>query len=84
MENELQSTNLPSDMLSVWDSFKVQHRTIVDTKIRPGTSQCLTEASKELATWYQNHIVENFEERVIKYLLYKLRTTFVVSTHKTI
>ncbi|GAA5803229.1 hypothetical protein HPULCUR_008706 [Helicostylum pulchrum] len=79
----IQSNNLPSDMLSVWDSFKAQHRTIMyNAALKPGLSQCLTEACTELATSYQNHTVENFETRVIKFLTYKLPITFVVSSHK--
>ncbi|KAI9247915.1 hypothetical protein EDC94DRAFT_589625 [Helicostylum pulchrum] len=75
----IQSNNLPSDMLSVWDSFKAQHRTIMyNAVLKPGLLQCLTEACTELATSYQNHTVENFETRVIKFLTYKLPITFVV------
>ncbi|GAA5794871.1 hypothetical protein HPULCUR_000219 [Helicostylum pulchrum] len=77
--------NLPSDMLSVWDLFKAQHRTIMyNAVLRPGSSQCLTKACTELATSYHNRIVENFETRVIKFLTYKLQITFVNMDYATI
>lgn len=48
-----QSDNIPSDILSVWDSFTSQHRTVVyNTTIKPGSSQYLAEACVGLLTCY--------------------------------
>ncbi|KAI9260906.1 hypothetical protein EDC94DRAFT_673704, partial [Helicostylum pulchrum] len=80
-----QSSNLPSDMLSVWNSSKAQHRTTMyNAVLKPRSLQCLTEACTELATSCHNHIVENFEIRVIKFLTYKLQITFVNMDYATI
>ncbi|KAI9275007.1 hypothetical protein EDC94DRAFT_509409, partial [Helicostylum pulchrum] len=82
--NQQENNDLPRCIFrqQFWYSIS-QHRTIMyNAVLRPGSSQCLTEACTELATSYHNHIVENFETRVIKFLTYKLQITFVVSTHK--
>jgi hypothetical protein len=74
------STNIPSDILVVWDRFRSAHRAIVyDKIIGGGASQCIAEACTELATSYQNNIVENFEERLLKYLYCKLQNIFMVN-----
>jgi hypothetical protein len=73
-------TNIPEDMLAAWDTFRVQHRTISYHKtLEAGTSQCLAEACTELATCYQNNVVENFEAHLLKFLVYQLQHTFTVS-----
>jgi hypothetical protein len=73
-------TNLPEDMLTIWNTFKAEHRNIVyDRKLTEGASQCLAEACTGLATCYLNNIVENFEGHLMKFLMYKLQHTFMVS-----
>ncbi|KAI9250798.1 hypothetical protein EDC94DRAFT_526896, partial [Helicostylum pulchrum] len=70
------STNIPADMLEIWDIFRSEHTNIVyDKTMEVGDSQCLSEACTELATSYQNNVVENFGAR----LYYLLQNTFYVS-----
>jgi len=73
------STNIPSDILVVWNRFRSTHRTIVyEKKIEGGASQCIAEVCTEIATGYQNNIVENFEAHLLKYLYYQLQNIFKV------
>lgn len=77
------STNMPADILSVWGPFKTDHGDIVfKKKLQAGASQCLAEACTELATSYQNCIVETFEDRLLRYFYYRLQNIFVVSKRK--
>ncbi|KAI8979691.1 hypothetical protein BDF20DRAFT_940718, partial [Mycotypha africana] len=50
----------------------------VKHKLTVGYSQCLTEAAKELNASYSNSIVERFEQRLTKFITYKLRTILPV------
>ena len=78
------STNLPPNMNAVWDAFRSVYPSIVYNKVlAPGTSQCLAEACNELATSYQNSIVEGFEERLLNFLYYRLQHIFMVSNRNT-
>ncbi|KAI8971765.1 hypothetical protein BDF20DRAFT_948019 [Mycotypha africana] len=51
---------------------------VVKHKLTVGYSHCLTEAAKELSVSYTNSIVERFEQRLTKFLTYKLRTMLPV------
>lgn len=74
------STNLPPNMITVWNVFKSSYNSIVyDQTLSSGTSQCLSEACTELATNYQNNIVEHFESRLTYFLYYRLQNIFMVS-----
>ncbi|KAI9267254.1 hypothetical protein EDC94DRAFT_515544, partial [Helicostylum pulchrum] len=74
------STNIPANMLAIWDTFRSEHTNIVyDKTMEAGASQCLSEACTELATSYQNNVVENFEARLLNYIYYLLQNTFNVS-----
>lgn len=51
-------------------------------KVQAGGPQCITEVSIELATTYQNAVVENFDRHLIKYIKYRLHNLFLVSDNK--
>ncbi|GAA5807059.1 hypothetical protein MFLAVUS_000409 [Mucor flavus] len=79
------SVSLPQQLLSSFDQFKRQHRSILYTeKLLPGISQCVTEACTELATSYTNNIVENFENHLLYFLRYKLQDLFMFMPKKII
>ncbi|GAA5808627.1 hypothetical protein MFLAVUS_002019 [Mucor flavus] len=79
------SVSLLQQLLSSFDQFKRQHRSILYTeKLLPGISQCVTEACTELATSYTNNIVENFENHLLYFLRYKLQDLFMFMPKKII
>lgn len=74
------STNMPPNMVAVWNVFQSQYNSIVyHQQIAGGTSQCLAEACTELATSYHNNMVEHFESRLLYFLYYRLQNIFMVS-----
>jgi hypothetical protein len=81
--NERSATSnrlIPEDLQRAWRAFKESHPSIVyNNTLMPGASQCLSEYCKQLATAYQNNIVENFEARVKRHLFYVVQNLFVVS-----
>ncbi|GAA5812184.1 hypothetical protein MFLAVUS_005634 [Mucor flavus] len=79
------SVSLPQQLLSSFDQFKRQHRSILYAeKLLPGISQCVTEACTELATSYTNNIDENFENHLLYFLRYKLQDLFMFMPKKII
>ncbi|KAI8643373.1 hypothetical protein BD408DRAFT_464615 [Parasitella parasitica] len=67
--------------MELLNSFKTGNPTFAHTVTRiPGASQCISEACIEIATSYNNAIVENFEKRLMYFLTFKLQTMFVVSS----
>lgn len=71
---------LPDGFTELLNSFKTDNPTFAHTvTLIPGVSQCITEASIEITTSYNNAIVENFEKRLLYFLTFKLQTMFVVS-----
>ncbi|KAI8979512.1 hypothetical protein BDF20DRAFT_940138, partial [Mycotypha africana] len=69
---------LNDDIKNYFDDFKEKHPTIVISQsFTKGYSHCLTEAAKDISVSYTNSIVELFEQRVLKYLTYKLQNMFV-------
>lgn len=74
------STNLAPNMIEVWNVFKSFYPSIVfHQTLASGTWQCIAEASTELATAYQNNMVEHFESRLTRFLYYRLQNMFMVS-----
>ena len=74
-----------TSLVSTWDACRISFpNNVYKEKLQVGASNCLSEACTELATSYQNHIVENFESRMIKYLKYKLQHKFMVSVNLAI
>ncbi|KAI8968278.1 hypothetical protein BDF20DRAFT_801693, partial [Mycotypha africana] len=72
-------TALSEDIKQYYTDFKAKFPTIeVKHKLTVGYSHCLTEAAKELSVSYTNSIVERFEQRLTKFLTYKLRTMLPV------
>ncbi|PHZ10767.1 uncharacterized protein RHIMIDRAFT_259850, partial [Rhizopus microsporus ATCC 52813] len=60
------NVNTPADLISYWNTFKdTNPNAVYQQKLIKGASQCLTKACKELETCYNNHIVENFEQRLL-------------------
>ncbi|PHZ10663.1 uncharacterized protein RHIMIDRAFT_259501, partial [Rhizopus microsporus ATCC 52813] len=60
------NANTPADLISYWNTFKdTNPNAVYQQKLIKGASQCLTEACKELETCYNNHTVENFEQRLL-------------------
>ncbi|KAI8078178.1 uncharacterized protein B0P05DRAFT_470533, partial [Gilbertella persicaria] len=69
---------LQHGLLDYWNNFKQSHPTIIyQEKIASGVSQCISEASQQLQTVYNNHIVETFESRIYKYIFYKTQNIFI-------
>ncbi|KAI8981600.1 hypothetical protein BDF20DRAFT_999733, partial [Mycotypha africana] len=66
---------ISEQLLSSFDSFKTSYPSAV--KLFPGLSQAITEACTEIATSYTSSIVENFEEKLLYFFIYKKRTAFV-------
>lgn len=74
------SASWPTNMTRVWDAFRSFYNNIVyRQQIASGTSQCLAEACTQLATSYQNNIVEHFESRLLNFLYYRLQNIFMVN-----
>lgn len=72
--------SLQHGLLEYWNSFKRSYPTIIyGAKLPNGVSQCISEASQQLQTIYNNHVVELFESRVCKYIFYKTQNMFIVS-----
>lgn len=73
------TSTLPDGLMEAYSRFKANHPSFVRSKtLLPGVSQCITEACTEIATSYLNNIVENFEQRLLYYLKFKLQIMFVV------
>ena len=71
---------LPDEFAELLNEFKTDNPTFAHSvSLTPGVSQCITEVSTEIATSYNNAIVENFEKRLLYFLTFKLQTMFVVS-----
>ncbi|KAI8967153.1 hypothetical protein BDF20DRAFT_928839, partial [Mycotypha africana] len=76
---------ISQQLLSSFDSFKTTYPKIVfPVKLFPGLSQAITEACTEIATSYTNSIVENFEEKLLYFLIYKIQTAFVCMPWKLV
>lgn len=74
------SKSLIHGLLDYWNSFRQRHRAIIyQEKMPSGVSHCMTEACQQLQTVYNNHIVEQFESRICKYIFYKTQNVFIVS-----
>ena len=74
------SKNTSDKLMEAWDACRAAFPNMVyKAELPPGASNCLSEACTELQTSYRNHIVENFEGRLIKYLRYRLQNMFIVS-----
>ncbi|KAI7903269.1 uncharacterized protein BX663DRAFT_433818, partial [Cokeromyces recurvatus] len=72
------STVVSPNLLQQWDNFKRENpKACHAVALISGASQCLAEACTEVATSYQNAIVETFENRLIYYLRYKIQIMFV-------
>lgn len=69
----------PPAMMTKWTSFKNTYANAVyNPNLPTGASSCLSSACVEAATIYTNHIVENFEIRLLKFLKYRLQNKFAV------
>ncbi|KAL1928848.1 hypothetical protein VTP01DRAFT_2634 [Rhizomucor pusillus] len=69
------NTKFPSNFSGehgFWASFSALHPDIRYPLNVTGYSDILFAACKEIATAYTNHIVENFQRRVVSYIQYKL------------
>ncbi|KAL1933598.1 hypothetical protein VTP01DRAFT_7688 [Rhizomucor pusillus] len=69
------NTKFPSNFSGehgFWASFSALHPDIRYPLNVTGYSDILSAACKEIATAYTNHIVENFQRRVVSYIQYKL------------
>jgi hypothetical protein len=69
-----------AELQSIWSTLKERHPSLAiipQTSINR-TSDVLTEACVNLATAYSNNIVENFCNRMIQYLQYKILADFPV------
>lgn len=79
--NITNSKNTSDNLIQTWNEYCTSFPNIVyKEKLQAGASNCLAEACTELATSYTNNIVENFESRLIKYIKYKLKHMFMVSS----
>ncbi|CAO3664620.1 unnamed protein product [Rhizopus microsporus] len=79
------STNIPPNMLAVWNVFQSQYIFIVyHQQIAEEALQCLAEACTELATSYHNNMVEHFESRLLSFLYYRLQNIFMSMDPKSL
>ncbi|CEG76709.1 hypothetical protein RMATCC62417_11569 [Rhizopus microsporus] len=76
--------SLPDDIFSSWGSFSSRYKEIVYKMDNPvaGYSQCLTAACVEVATCYNNMIVECFQSRPMSYLVRTIRASVKQSNSK--
>jgi hypothetical protein len=78
-EKKVQDKHVPHDLVEIFKTFKISHsRIIYRGTITSGVPNCFPHAAKELATIYTNMTVENFEQRMSKYLYRKLQNKFMV------
>lgn len=74
---------LPEIFLQEWDNFKAGNPDVTfNGDLIGGSSQCITEACKELATTYENPVVEIFEDILKRFLRYRIQTMIVVKINK--
>jgi len=77
--------NFPEPVKEAWNAFRIKFANSVYTASKPaGYSYPLSSACIRLCTNYTNHIVENFEGRVVKFIKYKLRQRCLVSFCHTV
>ena len=67
----IHETTLPSYTISAWDKFHIKYpTTIYKVNLVSVNSQCISEACTTVATFYLNNIVELFEAKFLRYILY--------------
>ncbi|KAL1931690.1 hypothetical protein VTP01DRAFT_9833 [Rhizomucor pusillus] len=85
MDMEITNTNdkMPNDIRDCLDRFKTQYLSAIFTQasIR-GYANPLARACQTLQTTYSNMIVEHFQDRVEKFVIFKLQRLIPVKLHK--
>ncbi|KAI8979688.1 hypothetical protein BDF20DRAFT_940706 [Mycotypha africana] len=70
---------LPNGFIEAYNNFKTNYSSFTRSKtLVPGISQCIPEACMEIATSCLNNVIENFEQRLVYFLKFKLQMMFVV------
>lgn len=64
--------SIPDDLIDYWKEFDSKYNITYNDSLEKGYSQCLSPACVEVSTAYKNHVVEMFEQRLIKFLTRKI------------